>query len=109
MAVTVGGTSITFNDGTTQSTAAGGAPTTAQVLAAYAGATYGAVGSFCSAYNASASDILVGGTIAGSSLRKQNVTTTIVSAGLAGTWRCMGPNESNNSNSSPNPIWLRIS
>lgn len=45
MSVTVRGTDILFNDGTTQSTAAS-APTTATVLAATAGGTNGGLGTY---------------------------------------------------------------
>lgn len=99
MAITVGGTSITFNDGTTQSTAAG-APTTAQVLNATAGASVGAVGSYATLSKPSSSSSVVtpGTTIAGSSLRYSGgfaVGSSTISAGVsatapAGTWRCMG-------------------
>lgn len=68
MAITVSGTTITFNDGTTQTTA-GGAPTTDQVLTATAGASFGAVGTYAVLMNASATTVNAGGTIAGSSLR----------------------------------------
>lgn len=68
MPITVGGTTITFNDGTTQSTA-GGSPTTAQVLTATAGASALAVGTYAVLMNASTTTCNVGDTIAGSSLR----------------------------------------
>lgn len=57
MTITVGGTAITFNDGTTQTTAAGGAP------------AFGAVGSVAmlSYYNTSTA-ALPNSTVAGSSL-----------------------------------------
>ena len=53
MAITVSGTSITFNDATTQTTAYTGsapAPTTAQVLSAYAGAAFSDVGTYALVY-----------------------------------------------------------
>lgn len=118
MAITVGGTSITFNDGTTQTTAAGGAPTTAQVLSATAGATAGEVGTYAlaAAVNSSGSQAF-NGTTSGSNLRQIGVgnfvsssnyvypgnggyqaggagaNTLVVMRGgstLSGTWRCMG-------------------
>ena len=49
MTITVGGSAITFPDATTQSTAAT-APTTTQVLNAYAGASVGAVGTYTIGY-----------------------------------------------------------
>lgn len=102
MPITVGGTTITFNDGTTQSTA-GGAPTTAQVLTATAGATVGAVGTYAYVGSTSAANVAAGGTIAGSSLRYVSIVgssntwfafPTNVGFGSggtpAGTWRVMG-------------------
>lgn len=77
MAITVSGTSITFNDGTTQTTA-GGAPTTAQVLSATAGASAGAVGTYAIRWAANTS-WTAGSTVAGST----------VATGLSGTWRAM--------------------
>lgn len=100
MAVTVGGTSITFNDGTTQSTAAG-AVTTTQVLNATASASVGAVGSYAFLAHASGGIVNIGSTIAGSSLRYSGgasavlISTSenfssITGTAPAGTWRCMG-------------------
>jgi hypothetical protein len=57
MPVTVRGTDILFNDSTTQSTAATGVPS-----------SFSAVGSIMLVANFSTSSLLVGGTIAGSSL-----------------------------------------
>lgn len=104
MPITVGGTTITFNDGTIQSTA-GGSPTTAQVLTATAGATFGAVGTYAALMNTANSNISAGSTIAGSSLRYDTGTGGLGnSAGsssnnyntsgaggtaLSGTWRKM--------------------
>lgn len=109
MPITVGGTVITFNDGTTQSTA-GGAPTTAQVLTATAGATAGAVGAYSLMIRGTGEGtIATGATFAGSSLRYSGSGTWArdskgmifsnaaggganISVGSAstGTWRCMG-------------------
>jgi hypothetical protein len=103
MSVTVGGTSITFNDGSVQSTAAG-APTTAQVLSATAGASVGAVGTYAH-LTTTGQAVAVGATIAGSSLRYSldglwlnmcgswataNPGLTPFSSAPSGTWRCMG-------------------
>lgn len=77
MAVTVSGTSITFNDATVQSTAAT-APTTAQVLNATAGASAGAVGAY-------ATRVLTGGTWSIGS----TVSGNLVNSSLSGTWRAM--------------------
>lgn len=109
MAITVGGTTITFSDGTTQSTA-GGAPTTTQVLNATAGASAGAVGTYALMLRSSGEGtISTGATFAGSSLRY--TCTYVISRdnkGMqftqgwtggpgvpmggtsTGTWRCMG-------------------
>jgi hypothetical protein len=109
MAITVGGTVITFNDGTTQSTASG-APTTAQVLTATAAATAGAVGTYALMIRGTGTgSITTGTTFAGSSLRYCGTGTwsrdskgiifgnapnayqaITVGAASTGTWRCMG-------------------
>ena len=65
MPVTVRGTDILFNDGSTQSTAAGSSVP----------ATLGAIGTVMSAGHTSTSNIPVGATIAGSSLYYQSNTT----------------------------------
>lgn len=78
MAITVGGTTITFNDGTTQTTAAGGAPTTAQVLSATAGANYGDVGSYV--FAVAAANTNAGSTVSGGSIRAVGVGGTYVSS-----------------------------
>ena len=96
MAVTVGGTSITFNDGTTQTTAAGGAPTTAQVLNATAGASAGAVGTYAFLRNSTGGSSFFGGTVAGGVLQAVSLSTDGSSLGggavdtsMSGTWRAM--------------------
>ncbi len=105
MPITVGGTVITFNDGTTQSTA-GGAPTTAQVLSATAGAAVGDVGTYATCVKINTGGLAVGATVAGSSLRfAQGAGFTLncgswqstnpgggtpYSTAPSGTWRCMG-------------------
>ena len=101
MAVTVRGTDILFNDGTTQTTAAGAVSTTA-VLNATAGATAGAVGSYMFATPAtSGTSISFGTTYAGSSLRPTGglygtasgpafTGTLPIGSAQSGTWRCMG-------------------
>lgn len=118
MAVTVGGTSITFNDGTTQSTAAGAVTTTA-VLNATAAASVGAVGTY-GALVPTFGDFTYnpGATIAGSSLRyagfyvqNQPQTNGVSTTAPAGTWRCMGYARGS-SGCFPQyagTLWLRIS
>tara|TARA_R110000868_G_scaffold182605_1_gene423617 strand:+ start:18201 stop:18590 length:390 start_codon:yes stop_codon:yes gene_type:complete len=103
MAVTVSGTSITFNDNTVQTTAATSSePTTAQVLAATAGATAGAVGTYVMAVSTTDVNTAFNATKAGSGLRSVSVAASFyVPAGgtgrgfptgavLSGTWRAMG-------------------
>jgi hypothetical protein len=68
MPVTVRNTDILFNDGSTQSTAAG-AVTTAAVLNATAGASFGGVGTYAVLMMAANTNLAAGATIAGSSLR----------------------------------------
>lgn len=101
MAVTVSGTSITFNDGTVQTTAATGAST-----------DFGSVGSYAVLMMAANTNLSTGSTIAGSSLRynatanqsqSSNATVPFTAirfrsnsssfdgggTALAGTWRKM--------------------
>ncbi len=91
MAVTVRGTDILFNDGTTQSTAA-----TADSR------DFGGVGSYAILMNAVNSDLAVGGTISGSSLRynysgggtfgghtTSNASYSGGGSSVGGTWRKM--------------------
>lgn len=94
MAVTVSGTSITFNDATVQTTAAS-APTTTQVLNATAGASAGAVGTYAWVYKA-AGPMVFGTNYAGSGLLSAGfywdgatLTPSWVTT-LSGTWKCMG-------------------
>lgn len=121
MAVTVSGTSITFNDATVQTTAAS-APTTATVLAATAGASAGAVGTyaFLSRVAFSNTGTAAGSTVAGSSLRYAGGASYLSSVGSSpssisgtapvGTWRAMG--QANGSACYAvefGTLWLRIS
>jgi hypothetical protein len=111
---TTGG--VRFPDGTTQTTAAS-APTTANVLAATAGASADAVGSYAFLgrpfTSGNIGGVTVGGTIAGSVLRFADGNGTL-SGTPSGTWRCMGflsasyDAHSNTSNFIPT-LWLRIS
>ena len=91
MAVTVAGTQITFNDGTTQSTA----PST----------TLYAVGTYIIGRPAVASQYAVNSTVAGSSLYAMSTTTYWTGTAFAdvtfggpvsafvntGSWRCVSP------------------
>lgn len=112
MAVTVGGTSITFNDGTTQTTAAGGAPTTAQVLNATAGASVGAVGTYAILRTETTTGALQnpGATRAGSTLRYTEASGSVNAGTPAGTWRLMGGSyDLGVGYSQATSVWLRIS
>lgn len=117
MTITVGRTSITFNDGTTQTTAAA-AVTTATVLAATAGASVGAVGTYAFlvgiGYNTAI--LTEGSNYAGSSLRYcgneySGAGSTVFGASSgaapAGTWKCMGRGGSGFAY--PMTLFLRIS
>jgi hypothetical protein len=73
-------------------------PTTDQVLTATAGASAGAVGTYCTAQ--SLSDIAINGTTAGSNLRGINSHNP----SFSGTWKNMGA-----SISTFQRTWLRIS
>ena len=107
-----------------------GAPTTAQVLSATAGATVGDVGTYAFLGETSnTTNTAAGGTRAGSSLRYANagktasgwdtnsvVNMTAVSststATPSGTWRAMGDSRGSSSccaNAWPATLWLRIS
>jgi len=100
MAVTVSGTTITFNDATVQTTAAGAVTTTA-VLNATAAASVGAVGTYAmlSRPTSSNASTAAGGTAAGSGLRYSGGLAQtnglafgpyISDTAPAGTWRSMG-------------------
>jgi hypothetical protein len=94
-----------------------GAPTTAQVLSAYAGATAGGVGTyvFCTV-NANTN---FNSNVSGSSLRAYSgVAETYVAIALSGTWKCVGSAYINDGNQLPlalsnnqsyGSLWLRIS
>lgn len=129
MPVTVRGTDILFNDGTTQSTA-GSAVNTTTVLNATAGATAGSVGTYAFLGETTNTTTSIGGTRAGSALRYVAVTSTISNAwgvtslsGIrgqgsttapAGTWRAMGSSSifvcaCFSLTERPATLWLRIS
>lgn len=123
MAVTINGTSgITFNDTTSQTTAAT-APTTTQVLNATAAASVGAVGSyaFLARYPSTLNNTIYysepGSTYAGSGLRYASTNqTAYFGSAPAGTWMCMGRTASygeqgpyGTSLTLYSSLWLRIS
>lgn len=98
MPITVAGTQITFNDLTTQNTAA--VINTTNILNATAGASLGAVGTyaFLSLPSFSGTTLVAGTTYAGSTLRyaggasfdTNNNVSGISATAPAGTWRAMG-------------------
>jgi hypothetical protein len=129
MPVTVRNTDILFNDGSTQSTAAGAVTTTA-VLNATAAASVGAVGTYAFLGETLTTNTVPGGTRAGSGLRyagsgssagwHQSANQTPQRHPNAypntppGTWRCMGhafgtPSGNYNNPVFPLCVWLRIS
>jgi len=120
MPSSLNGTGITFNDATTQSTAATAAAlvTTNNVLSATAGASAGAVGTYAFLLQVSHTTRNAGDTLAGSSLRYAsgasywNGTVNRASGTPAGTWRLMGYIVAYSTgcevNSEPS-VWLRIS
>jgi hypothetical protein len=79
------------------------APSTANVLSAYAGASFGAVGTY-GFFSSTAGAIGLGGTLGGGSLQYFNGSST-VSAGVSGTWRFLGWNAGGSGTS----LYLRIS
>ena len=104
MPVTVRNTDILFNDGTTQSTAAGALTTTA-VLNATAGASVGAVGTYALVAVFSLGSFSTGATFSGSNMRMvsghmgiQNFSNNELlilnvahdGTALSGTWRIIG-------------------
>jgi hypothetical protein len=113
MAITVSGTTITFNDATTQTTA-GGAVNTTTVLAATAGASAGAVGSYMWGYKTGSTNSF-GSTSAGSSITPAGGGTNCCGAIIfatsgaaqSGTWRCMG--YGSGVGFANGTLWLRIS
>jgi hypothetical protein len=79
------------NGAVTADKLASGAITTTSVLAATAGATTGAVGTYAFCGNMTASAILPDGTVAGSNLRYTNAYLgNLASPVPSGTWKCMG-------------------
>ena len=77
-------------------------PTTAQVLTATAGASFGAVGTYVQPYSAPATSL--GGTQAGSSLAFLDGSGSPYTGAVGGTWRSMGRGSVGSSQ-----LWLRIS
>jgi hypothetical protein len=105
MTITVGGSVITFNDGTTQSTAAVYTP------------PVGNVGSYAWLGIPSSTTITAGQTTAGSSLVycgtlsvnnfSDNTAASFSTVTASGTWQAMG--QATNTNRYAATLWLRIS
>lgn len=99
MPTTLRNTDILFNDGSTQSTAAGAVSTTS-VLNATAGASAGAVGTYALITRAPLPDtsspgsgLNAGATVAGSSwFYSDGLGIRLSTTALSGTWRLMGAN-----------------
>jgi hypothetical protein len=89
-------------------------PTTENVLAATAGASAGAIGTYAMARRSGTSIAAFGSTVAGSQLVPSGITESGVVYGsglglLSGTWRCMGRGEYDNPFGQTLTLWLRIS
>lgn len=89
MASSLNGTGITFSDSTTQSTANNTPANTTNVLAATAGASLGAVGTYGQMKRTVITAAGPGTTVAGSQLKFSS--NSVETGGTqAGTWRVMG-------------------
>ena len=123
MALIVGGTTVTGTQTLEASTLTGTAsaingsnitnlpstdPTTAQVIAATAGASVGAVGTYAACSNETGNGTNPGSTTAGSNLRYTNHNNQRGSA-PSGTWRAMGYSLTSGTVSATGTTWLRIS
>jgi hypothetical protein len=130
MPSSLNGTGVTFNDATTLNSGAipaanlgtgsptgstflrgdrswqtpSTSPTSAQILTAFGGAAFGAVGSYCYSWPFG-SAVALGGTASGSSLPFVDSGGSIVTSQVSGTWRNMGDRDS----FSGSIFWLRIS
>lgn len=133
MPSSLNGTGVTFNDGTTlqsgniptanlgSGTASSSTflrgdrtwqtisatPTTAQVLTATAGASVGAVGTYCTTRSMNVT-VSNGATTAGSNLIGRDGYENPLSSPYSGTWRRMGGGNSPSTGTYP-CLWLRIS
>lgn len=95
--------SVSASTGSVTISSTAGAPTTAQVLSAYAGATAGGLGTYALLRGPV---IPVGATAAGNLLEKIDSGGGASSAGFSGTWRQLGYREDSNPYTT---LWLRIS
>jgi hypothetical protein len=102
MAITVSGTSITFNDATVQSTAAS-APSTA----------FGAIGTYAVLMNAVNSNLANGATIAGSSLRYDNAVLytgfNIYNSPFVAAYSRYNTNSYGGGGTAPSGTWRKVS
>jgi hypothetical protein len=108
----VGGTNITISGSWPNQTvtAAAGAPTTAQVLSATAGANANAVGTYGMMLRNEGGTKNPDTTTAGSVLRFTTIQGNTDGINRSGTWRCMGYSLSIDDGAGNNiTLWLRIS
>jgi len=84
-------------------------PTTADVLAATAGASYGAVGTYGLFYSVTSTNRNPGSTVAGSGLYAAAAVTFNTSFSPAGTWRVMGFMANSATTGERTSVCLRIS
>jgi hypothetical protein len=83
---------------------------TTNVLAAFAGITAGAVGSYMQAvYVGTGSTVAFGATVPGSDLKPSNATGNNFDSAQTGSWRCMGYAVTGASSQNATTMWLRIS
>lgn len=114
MPITVSGTSITFNDSTTQTTAftgSGGVTSLNGQTGAITNTSGNAIGSYVNSASRIA-NLGIFSTTAGSNLLYYNEgNDTFLSMGLSGTWRFMGSYVSPNPSSNPNLalLYVRVS
>lgn len=109
MPVTISGTNgITFNDASSQNTAA--VINTTNILNATASAAVGAVGSYAAMINNSGTVCTAGVTVAGSSLSYIPFGgNTTYSSAASGTWRAMGSCYNSGFGYNSATLFLRIS
>ena len=101
--------SVSASTGGVTISSTAGAPTTAQVLSATAGASVGAVGTYAFLTSSSGFSVSPGGTLSGSSLSYSNAGA-FLGTSPSGTWRAMGyAYNSCSQGTLLTTLWLRIS
>ncbi len=102
--------SVSASTGGVTISSTAGAPTTAQVLSATAGASAGDVGTYAFLRILTNTAYSFGATLAGSSLRPASLSATpsgsLSSSSVSGTWRCMSYYDGSDTYTG---VWLRIS